>query len=337
MTAMKARFLRTTDLGDFVAHLARERLVIGPREEADYIAYGPIESADQLRLGLQPRRSAKEAFLPQSETLFRFSARGRRPVPAEGPEPFVMIGVPAYDLKGIETLDKVFLTGPFLDSYYAKRRQAGLLIGLADKAMAPSQFYNSFGIDPYEPALCDLHMTEIAGGWLMQPASAAGESIAAGLPEAASGQMDEAKQAAEAFRASQNALVPVREFAEKVKDIFESPVWKTVVDGCINCGACTYVCPTCHCFDIVDETIKDQGRRLRAWDSCMAWKFTMHTSGHNPRTTPEQRIRQRLLHKFQYMNKNLNLLGCTGCGRCVDLCPVNWDIRDAMKRIIEAI
>ncbi|RLB09653.1 MAG: 4Fe-4S ferredoxin, partial [Deltaproteobacteria bacterium] len=93
-----------------------------------------------------------------------------------------------------------------------------------------------------------------------------------------------------------------------------------------------FVCPTCWCFDIQDEVYKNEGDRLRNWDSCMFPIFTLHGSGHNPRAQKLQRVRQRFMHKLKYyVDKYGNGVACVGCGRCVVSCPVNIDIR----RVIE--
>jgi ferredoxin len=114
-----------------------------------------------------------------------------------------------------------------------------------------------------------------------------------------------------------------------VLDLYNSDIWTKVYESCLNCGTCTYTCPTCHCFDIQDEATRDGGVRLRNWDSCMTWLFTAHATGHNPRPSGKERFRQRFMHKFKYIPvKRDGETGCVGCGRCINLCPVNLDVRE---------
>ncbi len=104
--------------------------------------------------------------------------------------------------------------------------------------------------------------------------------------------------------------------------------WEDISFACINCGTCTFLCPTCWCFDLQDEVHGKSGKRLKNWDSCMFPLFTMHTTGHNPRGTKLQRVRQRFMHKLKYFVDKYNTgTMCVGCGRCVRQCPVNIDIR----------
>ena len=72
---------------------------------------------------------------------------------------------------------------------------------------------------------------------------------------------------------------------------------------------------------------------MRCWDSCQFPLFTLHASGHNPRPTYKERMRQRIMHKFNYCPENFEETFCVGCGRCIANCPVNLDIREVIKEI----
>ncbi len=118
-----------------------------------------------------------------------------------------------------------------------------------------------------------------------------------------------------------------------VNPAFDDGRWEELTVSCIGCGACTYLCPTCHCFDIADESRLYQGRRIRTWDSCQFALFTKHASGHNPRKNKKERLRQRFMHKFSYAVENTGTALCVGCGRCIAGCPVNLDIRDVIRSL----
>jgi ferredoxin len=118
---------------------------------------------------------------------------------------------------------------------------------------------------------------------------------------------------------------------EKRLDLMvESSFWDRVHEKCIGCGVCTFLCPTCHCFDITDEAVNQKGQRVRNWDSCLFPIYSLETSGHNPRPTGRERTRQRLMHKFNYFPKNFGRVACVGCGRCIIYCPVQFDIREVL-------
>ncbi len=117
---------------------------------------------------------------------------------------------------------------------------------------------------------------------------------------------------------------------------FEDPFWATLGVRCNGCGACTMVCPTCHCFDIVDEEEGvGCGTRRRCWDTCQAGKFTLHASGHNPRADQIARYRQRINHKFAIYPVKFGDVLCTGCGRCVRTCQMGQNIGEILVAIDE--
>ena len=40
------------------------------------------------------------------------------------------------------------------------------------------------------------------------------------------------------------------------------------------------------------------------------------------------------MHKYSYYPENYGEILCTGCGRCVMVCPVNLDIREVLRKIL---
>jgi len=127
----------------------------------------------------------------------------------------------------------------------------------------------------------------------------------------------------------QRSIASMEKVADGLKRNFDSAEWDTLARACIGCGACTYLCPSCHCFDINDEITSQSplaGERVRTWDNCQFPDFTMHSSGHNPRNDTAARLRQRVCHKLLYFVENHNIQQCTGCGRCISHCPVGIDI-----------
>lgn len=138
----------------------------------------------------------------------------------------------------------------------------------------------------------------------------------------------EARQKYEAAVKQKVPALNLNGLKEKLRNGFDSPLWGTIAERCLGCGVCTYLCPTCHCFDISDKIKGERGRRMRSWDSCQYALFTMHASGHNPRPSKRERMRQRIMHKFLYAQDNFKETFCVGCGRCVRSCPVNLDIRE---------
>jgi ferredoxin len=137
------------------------------------------------------------------------------------------------------------------------------------------------------------------------------------------------KQAEEKIKSK----VVIEGLEEKLDKIFDSPFWDRVHQRCLGCAICTYLCSTCHCFALLDERVNSREQRVRSWDSCMFPDFTLEASGHNPRISNRERMRQRVMHKFNYFVKNFGETACVGCGRCIQNCPVNIDIREIIEEI----
>jgi len=137
------------------------------------------------------------------------------------------------------------------------------------------------------------------------------------------------KQAEEKIKSK----VVIEGLEEKLDKIFDSPFWDRVHQRCLGCAICTYLCSTCHCFALLDEGVNSREQRVRSWDSCMFPDFTLEASGHNPRISNRERMRQRVMHKFNYFVKNFGETACVGCGRCIQNCPVNIDIREIIEEI----
>jgi ferredoxin len=64
--------------------------------------------------------------------------------------------------------------------------------------------------------------------------------------------------------------------------------------------------------------------------------FTLHASGHNPRSKQFERWRQRVMHKFAYQPERLGVLGCVGCGRCSRSCPVDMNLAQHVESLAAA-
>ena len=287
---------------------------------------------------LKTVRSAKDVFFPQSENLYScHRTDGKLSVTAAELEDknFVVFGMKACDVRGLAVLDKVFLSDP-VDSYYAARRKHGTVVSLACSKPDTSCFCHCFGIDCAAPE-GDV-ATWFAGEhlyWL--PQSEKGESLTAAVSSLLESTDDAAVEDAKAAIRSIQEKLPLKDLslegwgAEAAKTKFDSPLWEQLYKPCLACGTCTFVCPTCQCYDIKDYNTGSGVQRMRCWDSCMYSDFTMMAHGNN-RTSQMQRFRQRFMHKLAYFPANNDgMFSCVGCGRCVDKCPSHLNIVKVIK------
>lgn len=333
------KILKKERLGAWVAQVAGSARVFAPAFADGIWNFAPVaaDGAVELEHG-NTVRPAKSFVFPQREVLYRFRQEsGQAPQLAETLPPAeltVVFGVRPCDSRAMVRNDKVFMCG-FNDPYYQARRDQVVFVGLACNT-PPSQncFCRSVGGSPHSEDGLDLLMTELEGRYHVKAITAKGRKIvddAAALFDAAKSADGEAVRKAHdaADKHPQRTLAAMETVAAGLKEHFDSPKWDELARACIGCGACTYLCPSCHCFDINDEITSNTplaGARVRTWDNCQFPEFTMHSSGHNPRDDTGARLRQRVCHKLLYFVENHNMQQCTGCGRCISHCPVGIDI-----------
>jgi len=315
-----------------------------PQDVGGGVEFRPLEDVSRLVLNhANSRLSPKDLVFPQSERMFVFSTDRKREgafilkeVPGEDNAQLVF-GIRPCDARAFDLLDKVFLSqGTEKDPYYLRKRKSTILIGLGCNEPCSTCFCHWTGGAPFSTEGLDLLATELEDAFIIKTVSKEGEALLEGMGYLDADQEDVAKAEAiaEAALASMGKPLESRRIKERqLMEVFDDPYWETAHETCIKCGVCTYLCPTCSCFDIQDEVRRDCGFRCRNWDTCMFGLTTQHASGHNPRPTGKERFRQRFMHKLKYFQDDFDVIMCVGCGRCVQSCPVNIDIRE----IVEAL
>ncbi len=327
------------ELNKLIAAVAKDAQFYAPIEGNNGIEYAET-TGDQLIAYdyVNVKLSPKGLLFPQKEVLCRFCGDTIQEVPVPD-ERFIVFGGRPCDARSLLDLDKVFgdQTSRFADPYYMVRRENALIITLACNEPATTCFCTTVGGSPTESEGSDIIVSELADDLLFEACTEKGKGFMETYREFfqqptdthVSVKEEKAKRAADALN-----RFTIDGMKEKLDGIFEEEVWETITNNCLGCGACTYLCPTCHCFDISDETNgRGEGIRLRTWDSCQYALFTKHASGHNPRVNKKQRMRQRIMHKFSYTVEKSDAIFCVGCGRCVINCPVNLDIREMLTTL----
>ena len=310
------------------------KVVVGPKESGTVTLHQPLSAGSELTLDALPRRSAKELFFPVCEDILSYE-KGKDGMQvtdvdrASFPEA-VLIGAPPCDAGSPAILDAVF-SWDYHDDFYLERRRKSTIVGIACTKGDDACFCRAVGLAPDAQAGSDLFLTPLkSGGFACVAVTEKGESLLAAhaglFVEAAAGEpVDFAGQSTEKLD-----LVKIKKWLD---GHFEDPLWEKISDICVGCGACAFICPACHCFDINDEGSAEKGTRRKHWDACGFSKFTNHASGHNPRDVQNKRYRNRIMHKFKYYDDKFGKTLCTGCGRCIRACPVGIDIAEILGAI----
>ena len=287
-------------------------------------------------------RSLKDFYFPQSENIVDFKVDGKNieivpSVEEDLDEKYVVFGVRACDAASTKILDRVFLTDP-VDSFYKTRRENGIIVSLACTRPAETCFCTAFGIDPTEPDADACAW--ISGDYLYiecnsDKANELCAAIDSVCEDADASELTETKNNTKKILDKLPlADLPLDKISDKeLKELFYSDKWLHMSEACLGCGTCTYVCPTCQCYDIREFDTGHGVKRFRCWDSCMYSDFTKMAHG-NPRLTQTERFRQRFMHKLVYYpNNNEGIFGCVGCGRCVASCPVSKNIAGVIREL----
>ena len=330
-----------TQLDELFALIAEKETLYIPTDATTGIAqFKKWENGMKMSDKLKTSRSAKDFFFPQTEDLVSFKKSGKKIEvidPRTETEDFVIFGVRACDCRSFDILDRVFLVDP-VDTYYKNRREHGTVVTLACSKPAETCFCQTFGIDPTAPA-------GDVSAWMTEDAvyfnanTEKGNAFVDVIKALATESDDTAVEAQKAATKEILAKLPIQNLKTeafgggKTEQYFKSPEWAELSEACLGCGTCTFVCPTCQCYDIRDFDTGHGIDRFRCWDSCMYSDFTKMAHG-NPRLSQKERFRQRFMHKLVYYpENNEGIFGCVGCGRCVEKCPISMNIVKVMRTL----
>ena len=325
------------DMRFFLNFLSAKSTLIGPVNTGKVIEFREATADDILMDDQVSYKSLKEYYFPQTELMFTF--KDDDVTDNTDIQGHVIFGARPCDLDALEVMKVVYTSGKYADSFFQRRFDKNLLIGVGCKNQKAECFCEEMGVDLEYSDFCDIMLADIGDSYIIRHLSEKGT------------------RALESFKLSGSQLNPPEptpghpELTKKLSPAtplaldtgkndtayFNIIDWEKTTETCKGCGICTYICPTCYCFNFKDVSKKDESKRYKCWDSCMYPKFTLHASGHNPREHRHERYRQRVLHKYKYVPENFDgAVACTGCGRCVRSCPVGINIKDILKEIRKA-
>ena len=325
--------LKPKSLYQWLDRIANQEELVAPREVDGILLYQPISNTKEIVWDyIRPVLSVKEFFFPATERLLKIEKTSQtiRLTETLPDQKQVLFGVRPCDARGIEAMDALFIETDPVDLNYAKHRENSVIIGMACSQMGDTCFCDRTGSGLEDPRGSDIFLKQTESGFEVQVLTEKGLQIAL-----------------EAWGLTTAKITKPKKLETNLPDLpereawppqFNNQYWEDISERCLSCRICAYVCPTCRCFDVRDETLpsdngSQQYERIRCWDSCASTTYRKIAGGHNPRAEKGQRLRNRFFCKFYYYPEQYGPTACTGCGRCIDSCPVNIDITEVMSHI----
>jgi len=333
---MDRLILPKNKMSEFINAIKTKYQVFAPVENDGITLFKQIKNPSEANLKFSNSQVPPKGLLfKQTETLFKFTpgSKGKIDPPDIPNEKTVIFGIRPCDAKSLAILDHVF-KDDYEDPYYLTKRENTILVGLSCNQPDVNCFCTSLDDGPASAEHVDILLTDIGDKYYIEVKSDKGKQLTKTVDKLLKPATEnDGKKKKEAEKKAADIITRYQKtdgIVDKLDKIFDNPFWKNIAIKCLGCGTCTYLCPTCHCFDIQDETTMTKGARIRVWDSCMHPEYTLQASGYNPRPERMNRVRNRVYHKYNYYPKNYDIIACVGCGRCIDNCPVNIDIIDVV-------
>ncbi|MBI1910414.1 MAG: 4Fe-4S dicluster domain-containing protein [Deltaproteobacteria bacterium] len=332
---MADKLLKKENLGKLIESvLGKGGRFIAPSTDARQVVFKAVAKAEDLASDyILARNSYKEFLFPQTEVVAEFTV-GKDGVDLRGtdvnPKDTVIFGSRPCEAASLSALRAVF-TWDFIDEFYTKREDKTVVLTVACTKGDEACFCTTVGLSPETKDGSDVYLKETeSGDYIIEAVTDKGKAF---VEKHAAVFEDGSATAKPLFIPAKIEGIDLDKIKERLAktENYADPVWGELTKKCIGCGACTFVCPTCHCFDITDEGTAFEGERRKNWDSCQYENFTLHASGHNPRDFQHKRWRNRFMCKFNYYPNKFSSKGCVGCGRCIRVCPVRLDITEVME------
>jgi sulfhydrogenase subunit beta (sulfur reductase) len=336
---MLYKVLDKNNYKDFLSGLIKSFNVIGPKKLNkvlhDFLPVKDFEDIDTgyIRTTLPP---AKKILFPSKEGLVSYTGDASEIKPLIESKEQILFGINAWDLNGMNFLDRIFTTD-FVDDNYAAKREKLIVIGM-DTLPSDSNFAVEMGAE-YARSGFDLFMTDIGNKYFIRVATPKGMELLskfAKVSEALTADFNAYNEFTDNYLGKFKASADVSNFHENFEITYsKNELWDRLSKNCFSCGSCNLVCPTCFCFNVKDDMKIDlkTGIKSREWDSCMIPDYGLVAGGHNFRPVRANRLKQRYRCKLKTFVDRFGSYSCVGCGRCVEACLAKINIYEDINAV----
>jgi sulfhydrogenase subunit beta (sulfur reductase) len=340
---MLYKVLDKNNYKDFLSGLIKNYNVTGPKKINkilhDFVPVKNFEEIDTgyVRTTLPP---AKKILFPSKEGLVSYTTNNIKIESLNESEEKILFAINAWDLNGMNFLDKIFTTD-FIDDNYVEKRAKLIVIGM-DTPPSDTNFASEMGAS-YVNSGFDLFMTDTGSSYFIRVATPKGMELLskyAKVSEALSADFKAYNKFTENYLKHLKASADVSNFHENFEVTYsKNDLWDRLSKNCFSCGSCNLVCPTCFCFNVKDDMKIDlkTGIKSREWDSCMIPDYGLVAGGHNFRSTKANRLKQRYRCKLKTFIDKFGTYSCVGCGRCVEACLAKINICEDINAIKEEV
>ena len=336
-----ALFITLPDFEGLLGKWAQEKPVYVPRYIFDAIHYQrftPVTQDGIVYDGIRAVEPLKSFLFKIRERVAQYPIRSS-PESEKVETSFIIVGAKACDLKSVQILDETFMEGEIKDPFYVENRNKGIIISCDCSSPKETCFCTMLDLKPYPENGFDLNLSKISEGLVVEVGSEEGEKLVSQdrelFLEASPNQLekrDKNRAATLSEIKKQNEKFSLsKSYRELTKEKLESPVWGKYSGRCLECAACLSVCPTCHCFLLYDQKADESFERVRVWDFCYHRGYARVGGGANARPTGRDRFKNKYIKKFDFYMAKFRIYACTGCGRCVETCLANIDMRQVFK------
>ena len=337
---MSAYYVTDSEFPKFLSWLqSRGDLYVTTKDEQGRIRFRPYaEAGEFVWPGVRSFQPLKPMFFSMVEEVAEYPSTESS---FKESKPFAIVGASACDVRAIEALDRVFLEGDFKDPFYQDRREKSFIVSADCTEPLETCFCVLVGIKPFAEKGFDINLSRVAGGYVAEVGSDKGKQAIDANREIFKPASDKhlaeretaRRKVLDAVEKQAKEFKPAKPWRECLAGAFDAEAWAKNVEACVECAACLFICPTCQCFLLYDEKVRDKYKRLKAWDACAYKRFAQVAGGANPRKRLAERFRHRYYHKLDYFPTNYGFDGCTGCGRCIVACPGKIDMRKVLKEV----